>query len=104
MLNYYETPVDIYPYGVNKRGDINLASYTINLSHNVRKNAAHHSDTAASPDDATAIEFYSVKNKENFVIVLDNATVDGAGNISTNKDTWFNHLQLHIEYAKTVLQ
>ena len=102
VLNYYETPVDIYPYGVNKRGDINLASYTVKLSHNVRKNAAHHSDTAASPDDAAALEFFSAKQKENFVIVLDNATVDEVGNISTSKDTWFSSLQAHIEYAKSV--
>lgn len=98
VLSYYESAVDIYPYGVDKRGDIVLTTFTISKSHAVRKNVGHLSDTAfADPDKTTAIRFESTTLKENFVISLDNIP-DETGVASPN--TWFDGLQAHIAYAK----
>ena len=85
---------------MDKRGDIALTTYSAALSHNVRKNAQHQSDTAATPADSTAVTFSSTELKEHFVIVLDNISTNYDGKYTNNGDVWFNHLTAHIEYAR----
>lgn len=98
-LHYYESPVAIYPYGVDKRGEIDLTTFDIQMSHNVRKNPNHQSETAESPDDCSAITFQSDVLKEKFVIVLDNIE-DESGRLSST--AWFDGISAHIKYAKAV--
>jgi len=100
ILNYYESPIDIYPFGMDKRGDITLTSFTVELTHNVRKNSQHHSETASSPSETTAITFSSSKTKEHFVIILDNISMNYDGKYTNNADVWYNHICAHIEYAR----
>lgn len=97
VLSYYEGAVDIYPYGVDKRGDIVLTTFIISMSHNVRKNTDHQSDTASSVDNSSAIKFHSDVLKEDFIIVLDNI-LDEHG--FSSPTAWFEGLQAHIAYAK----